>query len=137
MKAATLGLAFALACAILITDAAELSFAEFRKGLFNINPAKLQPQCKKVMKNCVVRMMGFMRQLDTLNRHWDELAQLPCVKEALMGKFPDYSVECSRSGKFGKNLDCFRNPETLAVLGHENSTQVQDAFQCIWENAKE
>ncbi|XP_037580021.1 uncharacterized protein LOC119462924 isoform X2 [Dermacentor silvarum] len=137
MKAATLGLAFTLACTIFITDAAELGFADFRKGLFNINPGKLTPQCKKVMKNCVGRMMGLMRQLDTLGRHWDEFTQVPCVKGSLVDKFPDYSVDCSRSGKFGKSLDCFRNPATLAVLGHENSTQVQDAFQCVWENSKE
>ncbi|XP_037518440.1 uncharacterized protein LOC119395527 [Rhipicephalus sanguineus] len=138
MKAATLGLVLTLAfCPVLVTDASEMSFADFRKTLFSLNPGKMTPQCRKVMKNCMGRMMGLLRQLDTLGRHWDEIQQIPCAKQALQEKFPDYSVECSRSNKFGKNLECFRNPETLAVLGHENSTQVQDAFQCVWENLKE
>ncbi|KAL3245222.1 hypothetical protein MRX96_018351 [Rhipicephalus microplus] len=102
-----------------------------------LNPAKMTVQCRKVMKNCVVRMMGLLRHLDTLGRHWEDIKKIPCAKEALQEKFPDYSVECSRSNKFGKNLECFRKPETLAIMGQENSTQVHDAFECVWENSKD
>ncbi|XP_077487088.1 uncharacterized protein LOC144098373 [Amblyomma americanum] len=142
MRAATLGLALAsvLLSALSITDGDEvISFADFRKGIISVNPAKMTPQCRKVLKNCVSKMMALMPYLDVLGQHWDDFS-VPCVKQRLVGTFPDYSHDCTRSGEFGQAWTCLTDPVTLAALGSENSGRyslIMDAQQCAMENSKE
>ncbi|XP_077538893.1 uncharacterized protein LOC144151654 isoform X1 [Haemaphysalis longicornis] len=120
----------------LVSDAAK-TFAEYREAAFNLDPTKLTPQCQKVMKTCAPKMLSLVRSLEDLERHWDQFIQVPCVAKLLDGPIPDYSEECSRSGRYGKGIECMRSPEAMEAAGRKDNKLVEEVFKCLLDNSVE
>ncbi|XP_077538895.1 uncharacterized protein LOC144151654 isoform X2 [Haemaphysalis longicornis] len=137
MRATTLALFTAAVCALSCGTEAILTFAQYRKALFSLNPAKLKPQCKIVMKTCAPKMLSLVRSLEDLERHWDQFIQVPCVAKLLDGPIPDYSEECSRSGRYGKGIECMRSPEAMEAAGRKDNKLVEEVFKCLLDNSVE
>ncbi|KAK8786674.1 hypothetical protein V5799_023559 [Amblyomma americanum] len=126
-----------LACslALFLEGCYGITFADYRKSVLSINPGALQPQCKKVFKNCSIKMVSLITVMDVLKQRWDEYTAIPCVKEFLSRSFPDFSEECAMSGYYGKSIKCMMSPEAMAIIGKKNEDSLAPAFKCLIDNA--
>ncbi|KAG0439631.1 hypothetical protein HPB47_016574, partial [Ixodes persulcatus] len=105
-----------------------ISHAEFKKRLLSVNPGLLTPQCKKIFKNCSVKMLSLLSVIDGLKQRWDEYLAVPCVKTMLEHHFPDYSVECAASGRYGESMKCIASPEATAFVDPKRVAGLMDAI---------
>ncbi|XP_077539563.1 uncharacterized protein LOC144152204 isoform X2 [Haemaphysalis longicornis] len=120
---------------VLVERASATTFAEFRKNLLSVNPGVLTPQCRKVFKNCSVKMFSLMSILDVLKQRWDEYSAIPCINHMLATGFPNFNSECSMSGHYGQSVQCMMSPEALAIAGKKNEENILPAFKCLIDNA--
>ncbi|XP_077539142.1 uncharacterized protein LOC144151859 [Haemaphysalis longicornis] len=131
----TLRLLVCLACFGLLLDPAEAtSFNEYRKALLSVNPLTLTPQCRIVFQKCAAKLVSMISVLDNVSKRWEEYQSIPCIKKALAGGFPDYTQDCTKTGKYGEGVVCQLTDEVLEVYGDKN--KMKPALQCLLDNAK-
>ncbi|CAN7983313.1 unnamed protein product [Ixodes pacificus] len=124
-----------LSC-LVAENQAVISATEFKKRLLSFNPAQMTPQCRKVFKNCSLKMIGLMGLLDVMKNRWEEYTSVPCVKEMLAHHFPDYSLECSRSGHYGQaRLRHSSRPEATAFLDAKHAESLASGIKCLLDNS--
>ncbi|KAG0418714.1 hypothetical protein HPB47_004650 [Ixodes persulcatus] len=123
-----------LSC-LVAENQAVTSATEFKKRLLSFNPAEMTPQCRKVFKNCSLKMIGLIGLLDVMKNRWEEYTSVPCVKVMLAHHFPDYSLECSRSGHYGQAVSCLGGPEATAFLDAKHAESLASGIKCLLDNS--
>ncbi|CAN8018208.1 unnamed protein product [Ixodes persulcatus] len=123
-----------LSC-LVVDSQAVVSYSQFRKKLLSVNPATLTPQCRKVFKNCSVKMIGLVGLLDVIKNRWEDYIAVPCVKTMLANNFPDYSRECTRSGNYGQAIACLGGPEATAFLDASHFEALASGIKCLLDNS--
>ncbi|CAN7993428.1 unnamed protein product [Ixodes hexagonus] len=125
-----------LSC-LLAEGQAVITAAEFKKRLLSFNPAKMTPQCRKIFKNCSMKMFGLLGLLEVIDKRWEEYIAIPCVKTMLQNNFPDFTLECSRSGLYGQasSIRCLLGPEVTAFIGQKHVETLADGMKCVLDNS--
>ncbi|XP_029836707.2 uncharacterized protein LOC115320713 [Ixodes scapularis] len=123
-----------LSCLVAENEAVT-SHAEFKKRLLSVNPAVMTPQCRKVFRSCSVKMFGLVGLLDVMKDRWDEYTAIPCVKTMLERNYPDYTLECSRSGRHGEFIRCLASPEATASLNEKQKDSLDSGIKCLLDNS--
>uniref|UniRef100_A0A6B0UT10 Putative secreted protein n=1 Tax=Ixodes ricinus TaxID=34613 RepID=A0A6B0UT10_IXORI len=125
-----------LVLSCLVTEnGAVTSHAEFKKRLLSVNPALMTPQCRKVFRSCSMKMLGLLGLLDVIKDRWDEYTAVPCVKTMLENNYPDYTIECSRSGRYGESISCLESPEATAFLDEKHKDSLESGIKCLLDNS--
>ncbi|CAN7983315.1 unnamed protein product [Ixodes pacificus] len=133
-KCSVIFVVLVLSCLVMDSQAV-VSYSEFRKKLLSVNPGTLTPQCRKVFKNCSVKMIGLIGLLDVIKNRWEDYIAVPCVKVMLAHNFPDYSHECTRSGDYGQAVTCLGGPEATAFLDANHAEALASGIKCLLENS--
>ncbi|CAN7993432.1 unnamed protein product [Ixodes hexagonus] len=120
----------------LLTESEALtSHAEFKRRMLSFNPTKLTAHCKKVFRSCGTKMFALIGLLDVIKDRWEEYNDVPCVKIMMANNYPDYTLECSRSGRYGQFIGCVASPEATAFLDDKHLEPLRSALNCLLDNS--